>query len=89
MIQQTSLLSFNEIRQNSLVLTQSYREILQALSLTQNMTDREIADFLNYSDPNKIRPRRNELVKYGYVVEYSKRVCSITGKYVIAWKLSQ
>lgn len=87
MIQQTSLLAYTEIRQNDLVLSESYRQIIEALKLNGAMTDREIASFLNYYDPNKIRPRRNELMKAGILQAVDKRCCAITRKTVLVWGL--
>lgn len=88
MIQQTSLLAYTEIRQNDLVLTQSYVEIIEALKLNGAMTDRELAYFLHYSDPNKVRPRRNELMKAGIITHEFKETCKITGKMAIKWRLT-
>lgn len=51
------------------------------------MTDQEIAKKLGFSDPNKVRPRRNELVKAGFLVNFGKKKCKITGKMAIFWDL--
>ena len=49
-------------------------------------TDREITSLLGYDDPNKVRPRRKELVNMGLVVEEPKRACTITGRSCYTWK---
>jgi hypothetical protein len=48
-------------------------------------TDSELAKRLGYSDPNKVRPRRYELVVMNLVKDLRKRECCITGKKVIEW----
>ena len=63
------------------------------------MTDRELSKELNFVDPNKVRPRRNELsktektkdgmfVRDAVLIEDTKRPCEVTGKLCIAWKLN-
>ena len=51
-------------------------------------TDMEITRKSGFKDPNKIRPRRNELVGLGYIAEKDKRKCEVTGKTVYTWDLS-
>ena len=52
-------------------------------------TDRELSEFLGYADPNKVRPRRNDLVRLGCVVECGKRVCGVSGKLALTWKVME
>ena len=84
-IQQTSLIAFNEL--NEILKNNTYKSIISVLNIWENgLTDREIAKILGYSDPNKIRPRRNELVKSGLIIENNKRICSVSKKLCIIWK---
>ena len=53
------------------------------------LTDYEMARSLGYADPNTIRPRRNELMKDGLVVEAGRRRCMVTGKTAITWAVSE
>ena len=75
-------------------------DIILLLQEYKNLTDREMAGFLGYEDPNKIRPRRNELAKEKHtkqgvkirdaiLVEDCKRICMVSRKLSIAWKLSE
>lgn len=48
-------------------------------------TDSELAKRLGFDDPNKVRPRRFELVVMKLVKDIRKRPCCITGKKVIEW----
>ena len=57
-------------------------------ALGQYPTDREIAKVLGYSDPNKVRPRRYDLMQYGLIEEVEKRKCSVTKKTALTWKIS-
>lgn len=50
-------------------------------------TDYEIAKSLNKSDPNFVRPRRNELAKMKKIEVSQKRECRITGRRVLAWRI--
>ena len=92
---QTNISSY--VRETS---KQAYKELLDELGERQRlvlaviqkypgMTDRELTRLLNVSDPNFVRPRRNELVKMGWVVEGDKKVCSISRKKVLTWSLEK
>ena len=48
-------------------------------------TDRELTKRLGYEDPNKVRPRRKELVDMGFIKEVAKRPCEVTKKTVTVW----
>jgi len=50
------------------------------------VTDREITVALGYGDPNKVRPRRFELARQGWIVEAGRRRCSVSGKLAITWR---
>ena len=80
--------SYSEEEFNQAFREETKRQIINLLQVEQNMTDREIAQRLGYLDPNKVRPRRNELMKMGIVEEDSKRICAIGHKLSIAWRLS-
>lgn len=60
---------------------------------TEYLTDREMAHYLGYKDPNKIRPRRNELSNEKYtkppiLIQKGRRKCKIGGKTSIVWGIS-
>lgn len=84
MIRQTSIQSFHEI-QESPILSESYQQILTVLKDSYGLTDREIAKKLGFSDPNKVRPRRNELMKQGIIKDCGTKVCRVSGKWVHFW----
>ena len=92
-MQQTSLQCYfpiySEQEFNQAFRQETKRQIISLLQQHQSLTDREISSILGYDDPNKIRPRRNELVKLGIVEEDCKRICLIGGKLSIAWRLNQ
>ena len=103
-MQFTSLLnyfpSWSEQEFNQKFRQQTKRDIVELLQQHKNLTDRELANMLGYKDPNKVRPRRNELAQGKYdrlgnviipsvLVEDTKRTCLVSGKLCIAWKLSQ
>ena len=86
MIRQTSILAFQNI-QNKISKRQAL--IMDVLSQAgdEGMTDQEIARKLKKSDPNYVRPRRNELCKMGLVIGITKRVCLVSTGTSIAWKV--
>jgi len=89
MIEQTSLTAFEEIKPK---ISARHQIILNALKDLNNKgedaTDYELAVYLGYSDPNFVRPRRYELVnKFKLVGLSEKRICSISGKMALAWKV--
>ena len=65
------------------------QQIIKLLQDNHNLTDREIANMLGYPDPNKVRPRRNELMKLGIVEEDCKRICNAGERLSIAWRLNR
>lgn len=52
-------------------------------------TDRELTKSLNEGDPNKIRPRRFELMERGLIEEAGKRPCEITGRKALTWRIKR
>lgn len=52
-------------------------------------TDREIAMYLGYKDPNSVRPRRYELMKWNLIEEAGKSKCSVSGKLALTWKVKR
>ena len=92
-VRDTSLDAYMEIISNPGSLNDRYQDILIALSdLGVPSSDYEIADELGFDDPNKVRPRRYELVYNFYkpfLEEKGKRVCRKTGKTVFVWGLTR
>ncbi|HEC82511.1 MAG TPA: hypothetical protein ENI53_01315 [Thermoplasmatales archaeon] len=88
-IRQTSLLAFQDELPH---LGRRQYEVLKAIRDLNlhgiHPTDREIAKLLGYADPNKVRPRRHELMEYGLITEAGKKICPVSGKLAIAWKIS-
>jgi len=88
MIQQTSLKAYAELHE--WIVNKTYTAILSTLSNNPNgLTDREIASILGYSDPNKVRPRRKELEDKELIYSDFKRVCQVSGKTAIIWKIKK
>ena len=81
-IQDTSIKSFKEILES---IGKSQQVVYDAIKTLACPTDMEIVKYLGFTDPNKVRPRRNELVKKGLIVQYEKRECIVTHKTAIAW----
>lgn len=83
MIRQTSLAAYEDIQQD---LSSRYKEYFEALrEIGSPATDLEVSRHAGHSDPNYFRPRRNELVKLGLIIECEKRQCSVSGKTSLTW----
>lgn len=84
MVRDTSILAYIELADEQ-KLGERQAEVLRALKDVGEATDRELAVLMGKADPNYIRPRRNELVSYGFVKEAGKRKCRVTNKMAIIW----
>lgn len=85
-IRTTSIKSYSELKKSGKQVTDQERVYL-VIKLMPDRTDSEIAYLLGYDDKNKVRPRRNELVKEGYVESNGKKYCDITRKLCYVWRI--
>lgn len=60
--------------------------VLKAMATRNDFTNSELSEYLNWPI-NTVTPRIHELRKKDLVQFSEKRVCKITGRMVIAWKL--
>jgi len=81
MIRQTSLDSYNSLKN----IGQRQKLVYDGIKTYPNITALELARKLGKLDPNFVRPRINELKKFGLVVEGDKRICSISKRKVLTW----
>ena len=92
-MQLTSLLNYfpnySDQEFNQKFRQETKRKIIELLQERPNLTDREMAEIMGYDDPNKVRPRRNELAKKELIVEDQHRTCLVGHKLSIAWKLNR
>ena len=92
-VRDSSIDAYMEIVSDPGSLNSRYQDILIAVDgLGVPSSDYEIANFLEFGDPNKVRPRRHELVNNFYkpfLEEKGKRVCKKTGKTVFVWGLTR
>lgn len=92
-VRDTSLEAYIQIIDDPSSLNERYQDILVAVNeLGLPSSDYEIAGYLAYEDPNKVRPRRYELANNFYkplIEEKGKRCCKKTGKTVFVWGLTR
>lgn len=92
-VRDSSLDAYMEIISDPSSLNERYQDILVAVeSIGVPSSDYEIACHLGYDDPNKVRPRRYELVNgffKPFLEEKGKRICRKTGKTVFVWGLTR
>jgi len=62
-------------------------QVLEVIKKLGCPTDLEIAKFLGYSDPNKVRPRRNDLLKMQFITDCERRICSVSGRLSYSWRI--
>jgi len=83
LIRQTSLEAYSRIKKE---LGKRQQEIYDGFLGNGSCTNLELSKFLGIPI-NQITPRTNELVKQGYVKEYEKRKCSVSGRNAISWRV--
>tara|TARA_R110000787_G_scaffold1459_8_gene6017 strand:- start:1162 stop:1425 length:264 start_codon:yes stop_codon:yes gene_type:complete len=86
MMRDTSLDTYRDIKPSLGHREQIVYDTIKTLGCP---TDLEIAKYLHFKDPNKVRPRRKGLVDKGAVVECEKRICSISGRTVWSWRINE
>jgi hypothetical protein len=82
--QQTSIEAYHDIKPR---LGELQKTVLVYVSAYPDLTDKELAEKAGKADPADIRRRRGELVDMGLVVCSGKRVCTISGKKAMTWKV--
>lgn len=93
-VKDTSIDAYVEILADPEKLNDRYKTILLTLEESEiPLTDMELSKKLGYDDPNRVRPRRNELADpnhfYPCLVEaVGKRECSISKKKCYVWDLT-
>jgi len=84
----TSLLAYHALDDLGERQLKVLSAIRQMNSRSKYPTDREVARYLGYADPNNVRPRRKELADSGKVVPYEKRLCTVSGRLAWTWRAS-
>ena len=90
-VRDTSAYALQQLR-NDLQLGDRQRLVLDLIRDWPDSTDAELTKLLvkfhgGSPDPNRIRPRRTELVKRGLVNASGKRRCSVTGRLAYTWRV--
>ena len=84
-MQESSLESYRELVKSGQLGFNQW-EVLREIWRRGPSTDRELAGCMGFTDPNRVRPRRNELVRKGLVEASGKRRCDVTGRLAIVWQ---
>jgi hypothetical protein len=84
-VRDTSLEAFMDVKKN---LSERQEAVYDAIVMYPDSTDQELTRFMGYWDPNKVRPRRRELVKAGLVYNSGVKWCPITGKKALVWRVT-
>ena len=84
----TSLKAYGEIPHLGEMQQKVFNIIVECSMEGHYPTDRELAKYLGFSDPNNVRPRRHELMEAGLIIEESKRKCTISGRTALTWAVS-
>lgn len=70
-------------------LNQRHLIVLYGIEALPNCTDYELTKAFGRSDPNFIRPRRNELYKMGMIRQTGVRQCNVTGRLSATWDIKR
>gem|GEM_PF-3465606 len=84
----TSLLSYLDIVNAPNFISEAQKNIFRAIHDLVEGTDQEIKVHLGFNDPNKVRPRRKELLDLGLIVDCGTRLCGVTGRTVHSWAIN-
>ena len=80
----TSLLSYREIQPR---LGEMQKTVLVCIHAYPNLTDLELCEKLGYKDPNRLRPRRKELLDYGLIFDVGVRECTVSHRQAHCWRV--
>lgn len=86
-VQQTSIAAY--YGEDQIKLGHDEFVVLKAILEHPRYTDRMLTCQVKADDPNKVRPRRNSLVHYGYVRSDGKRECLVSHKIVYCWLITE
>ena len=56
------------------------RAVYEVVSGSRELTDREVAEALGFSDLNAVRPRITELVRAHWLKETGRKICPVSGR---------
>lgn len=84
MVRDTSVKTYYELVDEGFV-SDRCQLVYNFLRLNPNLTDTELANGLDFDDPNAVRPRRKDLFDAGLVVSNGKRECAFTGRTCYQW----
>lgn len=90
MTQQTSIDAYHDLQGQPAKLGNRQKVVLDAFAkygLIKACTNLEISTWTKIKI-NQVTPRTYELRKLGYIVKSHKRICSVSGRVAIAWKVS-
>ena len=87
MTQQTSIDAYHDLQGQSAKLGNRQKAVLDAFVKYGACTNLEISTWTKIKI-NQVTPRTYELRKFGYIVKSHKRICSVSGRVAIAWKVS-
>ena len=89
MTQQTSIDAYHDLQGHN-KLGSRQKAVLDAFAKYGQIkacTNLEISTWTNIKI-NQVTPRTYELRKLGYIIKSHKRICSVSGRVAIAWKVS-
>ena len=81
--QSTSIESYRNLPH----IGEDQQTVLIAIHAYPDCTDRELCEKLGIKDPNKLRPRRKELADMNKIICSGKRVCTVSGRKAMVWRL--
>jgi hypothetical protein len=87
-VRDTSITTYHDILDEGWI-GEAQEKVYKAIIDNPNSTDREIANLLSYPDPNKVRPRRKELLDMTLIKDNGTRECSVTNRTAHMWIVNE
>ena len=85
-VRDTSIETYHDLV-NKGIVGERQAKVYDFITKNPNLSDVEISQGLGYKDPNKIRPRRKELLDIGLIESNGKKVCTYTERTVYCWHI--
>jgi len=87
MIARTSIETYHDLRREG-ELGERQRFVLDLVRRYPGRTAVELTELAGFRDPNAVRPRLVELAREGWVEAAGNRLCGVTRRMAMTWKIA-
>lgn len=86
-VRETSIETYYELEYEG-ILGEKQLQVWETIRKLGGPTDKEVGVHIQYP-ASSVSARRNELVEFGVVEEAGKKVCSISGRRALSWRVCE